>query len=148
LKLKVTVEYLRDLIFKEISDSIDFRRESMVYSVEEPLPSFLLTSGEPPTEDEIDDFILSNPLFENEVHDLLLDSDLLGYEAKVVEINKSWEREFKENVKDWASNQGWLAGDDAWFSIVIGTDDNGNTVGERINMHDMSRPEKTLQVNR
>jgi hypothetical protein len=110
----VTAEYLRDIIGDLISGSIDLHRSSRLAVSDEP---YNPPSGQP-TDEEIDDFIASNPLFDQEIQEQLMDPGLLGFAARTARISEEWLSEFRENVEGWSQNNSWLAADLPWIAAV------------------------------
>ncbi|MDM8158995.1 restriction endonuclease [Labilibaculum sp. K2S] len=110
---EITVDELRDIIAKIISRTIDFHRESKSLINE----SYVKITGNP-TEDEIDDFIVSNVLYDPELMEQLLDPGLLGFQFKKAKVDTAWLKEFEENTVDWSNNQTWLASDEPWLITI------------------------------
>lgn len=107
--IPVTAGYLRHVIEKEIGRSIGLRRASQRvsgYNLNAPDAHAAVT------EEEIDDFIASNPLFDVELSEQLMDPGLLGHDEKHATASPMWLADFRRNVSDWASNETWLAGED------------------------------------
>jgi restriction system protein len=111
----ITAGSLRDIVQTTISKSIETHRASRTQSERE---SYVAPTG-PPTEEEIDDFIASNSLLDEETHEQLLDPGLLGFDAKTATASKSWLRDFHRNVSDWAENNSWLGADLPWRTVVV-----------------------------
>ncbi len=119
--LEVSAEALRQMIAEEIAPMIEMRRESYyeVQSIDEPLKEIPYDDiSDEPTEEEIDDFIFSNPLFDSELIEQLTDPGLLGFSASIGRTNKAWLDEFKENISNWANNHSWLGGDESFLAIA------------------------------
>jgi restriction endonuclease len=111
----VTAQDLRDLIEEAISASIDLHRGSRISNEG---ASYECPEGRP-TDEEIDDFILSNPLLDEETQEQLSHPGLLGFPAKTARASESWLRKFRRNVSGWAQNNSWLGADLPWTSRVI-----------------------------
>ncbi len=112
---EVTAQELRDIVMEEIAHTIQMHRASR--EVMERV-SYDKPTGEP-TEDEIDDFIVSNPLLDQETQEQLVDEGFLGFQAKTARATTSWLRTFRRNVRNWAQNETWLAADQPWRDWVI-----------------------------
>lgn len=104
---------LREMIAKRIWRYIDMHRESRRYLDEQ----YDAPTG-PPTDDEINDFLASNPMFDSDTVEQLSDEGFLGFEANKVSASVAWLREFKEAIQAWADNQTWLAADEPWLNVV------------------------------
>ena len=111
----VTAQDLRDLIEQAISDSIDLHRGSRVPNEG---ASYQCPEGRP-TDEGIDDFILSNPLLDEETQEQLSHPGLLGFPVKTAHASESWLRKFRRDVSGWAQNNSWLGADLPWTSWVI-----------------------------
>ena len=104
----ITKEYLVEIIFKKISDSIDIHRMSKRH----------LFNYEPcslPTEDEVMDFIISIPYFDDKLKDFLIGN--LG-ESTII-ISQSWENEFIIKTRLWTESVEWLHGNDHFLKTSI-----------------------------
>ena len=97
----ITKEYLVELIFKKISDTIDIHRMSKRHLFEYQPCSL-------PTEDEVMDFIISIPYFDDKLKDFLIGN--LG-ESTII-ISQSWENEFIIKTRLWTESVEWLHGRD------------------------------------
>lgn len=111
----ITAQDLRNIIEEAIADSIEVHRESRASmegtSYERPRGS--------PADEEIDDFIASNALIEDETREQLIDPGFLGFQAKTARATDIWLLEFRQNVIDWAQNNSWLSADQPWRDWII-----------------------------
>jgi hypothetical protein len=104
----ITKDYLVEIIFKKISDTIDIHRMSKRH----------LFNYQPcslPTEDEVMDFIISIPYFDDKLKDFLIGN--LG-ESTII-ISQSWENEFIIKTRLWAESAEWLHGNDHFLKTSI-----------------------------
>lgn len=102
----VTAQSLRDLVGECISPSIELHRGSRESSDE----SYVRPSGEP-TDEEVDDFLFSNPILDGETVSHLTDPGLLGFHLSTAHATEEWLQEFRENINSWASTKEWKAAD-------------------------------------
>jgi len=110
---KITAQDLRDKITHIISQTIEIHRGSRaVKDLKYFEPSGL------PTEDEIDDFIVSNALFDMETVEQLLDPGFLGFSAKRAQVTKEWLNEFEGQVSSRSQSNSWLAADAPIWNII------------------------------
>jgi restriction system protein len=91
--LEITAQELRNIISEIIQPTIQNFRASKA-SIEER--DFDSTEYDEVTDEEIDDFILSNPLFDEQLKEQLFDPGLLGFFHKTATVNKKWVVEFKK----------------------------------------------------
>ncbi|MEP7106608.1 MAG: hypothetical protein ABI760_01475 [Ferruginibacter sp.] len=95
--ISITKDYLTYIIFKKISETIDIYRESKRHQFDnEPYPGA--------TDEEVLDFIISIPYFEEKLKDFLLGN--LGVETII--IGQTWEIEFIKKTRLWAESFEWL----------------------------------------
>ena len=73
----------------------------------------------PPTEEEIDDFVMSNALLDEETQEQLVDPGLLGFGAKTARASEKWLRTFRRNINEWAENNSWLGADLPWINTIV-----------------------------
>ena len=106
---KITAQELRDIISELISPTIHQYRESKKRIPEEGI--FYFTASE----DEIDDFLFSNPYFDNDLVGQLADPRLLGFRGREARIYGDWKREFIEKINLWAISYYWLRSPDIKF---------------------------------
>lgn len=109
----VTAQSLRDLVGELISPSIELHRGSREYSDE----SYVKPSGEP-MDEEVDDFLFSNPILDGETVSHLTDPGLLGFHLSTAHATEEWLQEFRENVTSWASTKEWKAADLVPYHIL------------------------------
>lgn len=112
---QLTAQELRNLVEAQISASIEIHRGSRASTEGEAYerPTGL------PTDEEIDDFIMSNPLLDEETKMQLVDPGLLGFFARTATASKSWLREFRRSVSDWSQNNAWLGADLPWHGSAV-----------------------------
>jgi restriction system protein len=115
LSLTLTAQELRNLVEETISKTIDFHRASR--SINEG-PSYQPPNGAP-TDEEINDFIFSNALLDEEIRQQLTDPGLLGFSAITAQAAPKWLAEFKKHLTDWSQNNSWLAADLPWVATVV-----------------------------
>ncbi|MBC7688652.1 MAG: hypothetical protein H7211_10785 [Aquabacterium sp.] len=95
----ITKDYLAEIIFKKISETIDQYREKKQHQFDnEPYPGA--------TDEEVLDFILSIPYFDNKLKDFLLGN--LAEETII--ISQAWEIEFIKKTMLWRDSFEWLHG--------------------------------------
>jgi len=112
--IEITAQDLRDKIESIINDTIEMHRGSRAGISDKYIPP----EG-PPTEDEIDDFIASNALYDKDTVMNLLDPGLLGFPSKNAKADEKWIREFEKNTIDWSQNNSWLGADDPIWLFII-----------------------------
>ncbi len=112
---EITAQDLRNIVEKAMARSIEMHRASRD-AMEGP--SYHKPSGEP-TDEEIDEFIVSNALLDLETQEQLVDPGFLGFDAKTARATASWLKTFRRNVRDWAENESWLAADQPWRDWVV-----------------------------
>lgn len=101
----ITKDYLGEIIFKKISETIDKHRESKRHQFDnEPYPGA--------TDEEILDFIISIPYFDEKLKDFLLGNLV----EDTIIVSQSWENEFIKKTVLWAESFEWLHGDDYFLS--------------------------------
>ena len=110
----LTVQDLRNIVFNEIKNSNQLHRDSRS-SFDD---NYIAPNGLP-TEEEIDDFIFSNVLLDEELIEQLIDPGLLGFSGKRAKASTGWIKEFMQNVHDWSINNSWLGADDWPFVRVF-----------------------------
>lgn len=103
----VTAQELRNMIEEAISSSIELHRGSRASNEGR---SYNRPEGRP-TDEEIDDFLMSNPLLDEETQEQLLHEGLLGFNAKTAKASEDWIREFRAHLESWAQNNDWLGAD-------------------------------------
>ena len=101
----ITKNYLVEIIFQKISDSIDKHRESKRHQYDyEPYPGA--------TDEEVLDFVISIPYFDVKLKDFLIGN--LAEETII--ISQSWENEFIKKTILWGESFEWLHGNDYFLS--------------------------------
>jgi hypothetical protein len=106
----ITKNYLAEIIFKKISPTIDIHRMSKRH----------LFNYEPcslPTTEELLDFIISIPYFDDKLKDFLIGN--LG--DTTIIISQSWENEFIIKTRLWAESVEWLHGNDHFLKSPVFT---------------------------
>lgn len=106
MRMRITARDLRDEVREEIASSIEMHRASRSSSD----PAYEPPSG-PPTEDEIDDFVTTNQLFDDDTVEFLTAPALIGFEARTDSVRAEWLEEFRQQVADWANTNTWLGAD-------------------------------------
>ena len=106
----ISVQDLRDIIAETIEPSISVRRASLDIQIN---TSEVLEG--PPTEDEINDFIFSNALYDIETIERLIDPGLLGFSSTYAEDDHDYLGEFRELTSQWVDNNSWLGGDSSFL---------------------------------
>ncbi len=109
----VTAQYLRDRVGEAIARSIELHRGSREYSYE----NYVRPTGEP-TDEEIDDFLLSNPILDGETVSQLTDPGLLGFHLSTAHASEDWLVDFNENIASWASTKEWKAADLVYYHVL------------------------------
>ncbi|MEJ7587666.1 MAG: hypothetical protein WKI04_08900 [Ferruginibacter sp.] len=101
----ITKDYLVEIIFKKISESIDKHRESKRQQFDNvPYPGA--------TDEEILDFIISIPYFDDRLKNFLLGN----LAESTIIISQSWENEFIIKTRLWAESFEWLHGNNYYLS--------------------------------
>ena len=120
--MRANAHYLRMVIKDIIAPTMELRRNSVdeIY-----LPNDLTDFKEPPFEEEITDFVLSNQLYDQDLVIHLSDPGLLGFNGNLAQISDGWLVEFRNNTRDWANSNSWLGGDEPiWVTILYGEPEN------------------------
>ena len=104
----ITKEYLVEIIFKRITDTIDIHRMSKRHL-------FTYQPCSLPTEDEVMDFIVSIPYFDDKLKDFLIGN--LG-ESTVI-VSQAWENEFIIKTRLWTESVEWLHGSDNFLKTTF-----------------------------
>ncbi len=112
---EVTALELRNIVEKAISTSIELHRGSRASTQDK---SYNRPSGAA-TDEEIDDFIASNSLLDEETQEQLMDPGLLGFSARTARASEAWLRKFRRNVTNWAESNSWLGADLPWTNWVV-----------------------------
>lgn len=98
------------MVEQAISGSIELHRASRASNEGE---AYERPEGRP-TDEEIDDFIMSNPLLDEETQEQLVVPGFLGHSYKTARASEGWLRKFRRNVADWAKSDRWLGADLLW----------------------------------
>lgn len=110
----VTAQQLRDIVGEIIAPTITFHRGSREAG-DEP---YVRPEGQEPTEEEITDFLLTNPILDGETVSQLTDPGLLGFLGSTAAASDAWIEEFRSNISDWASTREWLAADLVFYHAL------------------------------
>jgi hypothetical protein len=101
----ITVEYLVDIIVRQVGKTIALRRNN---PAEKLMPEYCEA-----TDEEIVDFIFSIPYFDIKLKDFLLGN----VDLHNIIISQTWENEFIKKCSHWAEDMHWLdAGKDYFES--------------------------------
>jgi restriction system protein len=106
-RIEVTAATLRSIVSEGLAETINLYRASRRQNGRQDDAN---SSGEP-TEQEIDDFLFSNPLLDTETVQQLTDPGLLGYFANTAKTSDGWLGDFRVHVESWANSNSWLGGD-------------------------------------
>lgn len=109
----INAQHLRDVVNDLLASSIEIHRGSRELSSE----GYVRPIG-PPTEEEIDDFLYSNPLLNGETVSHLTDTGLLGFELSTAHASDEWLAEFRESVQSWANTREWEAADLVYYHVI------------------------------
>ena len=112
--IEITAQDLRNKIESIIGDTMETHRGSRSAISDKYVPP----EG-PPTEDELDDFIASNALYDQDTVLSLLDPGLLGFSSKHAKADEQWLKEFEENTIEWSKNNSWLGADGPIWQFII-----------------------------
>ncbi|MGX2028897.1 restriction endonuclease [Methylocaldum gracile] len=111
----ITAEDLREIVRDLIAPTIEIHRASRAIS---PHDEYSIPNEKEPTDDEVTDFVLSNPLIDSETANCLTDPGFLGFFANRAEVTDGWISEFREQVNAWAQTREWYAADLVWYHDV------------------------------
>jgi len=101
----ITKDYLTEIIFKKTSETIHQYRESKQQQFDnEPYPGA--------TDEEVLDFIITIPYFDQKLKDFLLGN----LAEDTIIISQTWENEFIKRTMSWAESFEWLHGNDYFLS--------------------------------
>lgn len=113
-----SVRELRDDIRAALEPTIGLRRSGVAYyAATEPDFEEQEPRSGPIGEDEIDEFIEVNPLFEPHVRDALVEPSILGFENKRLQLSAEFLENFEESLS-WSEVQDWYAADDTMAAIT------------------------------
>lgn len=103
----ITKDYLTEIIFKQTSETINRYRESKQQQFDnESFPGA--------TDEEVLDFIITIPYFDQKLKDFLLGN----LADNTIIISQTWENEFIKRTRLWAESFEWLHGNDYFLSEV------------------------------
>ncbi|MBM3526966.1 MAG: restriction endonuclease [Alphaproteobacteria bacterium] len=105
-KKRISKLELRAIIEQELASTIEWHRSSRQVQDE----SYVRPTGQP-TDDELDDFILTNPLFDEEIATQLIDPGLLGFGYPSAQVEDSIFEELRDLSRQWAQTNEWIAAD-------------------------------------
>jgi hypothetical protein len=105
-KLLVSASDLRGVVHDIISSTIETHRASRKSASDSYIPPI---GG--PTEEEINDFIICNPLYDVETVGQLVEPGLLGFDYPKALLSESALRHFREQTLSWAKANEWIGGD-------------------------------------
>ncbi|MBC7888502.1 MAG: hypothetical protein H7Z13_11535 [Ferruginibacter sp.] len=97
----ITKDYLTGIIFKKASETIDQHRQLKQ-------PPFDNNPYPGATDEEVLDFIICIPFFDEKLKDFLLGNLV----EDTIIISQAWENEFIKKTCLWAQGFGWLNGND------------------------------------
>jgi hypothetical protein len=97
--ISVTGEYLINIIERQVNQTICYRR---THSVKKTVPD----GSHDATIEEIADFILSIPFFDERIKNFILGTSV----EKTIIISQSWEIAFILRAKKWSESNDWLHG--------------------------------------
>jgi restriction system protein len=109
----INAQHLRDIVCELLASSIEMHRGSRESSSED----YVRPIG-PPTEEEIDDFLYSNPLLDGETVSHIADPGLLGFELSTAHATDDWLEEFRYSVESWATTREWEAADLVYYHVI------------------------------
>lgn len=110
----ITAQQLRDIVGEVIAPTISMHRGSR----EAGDDKYIKPEDAEPTDEEISDFLLSNPILDSETVSQLTDPGLLGFLGSTAVASEAWIEEFRSKVTDWASTQEWLAADLVFYHVI------------------------------
>lgn len=115
--MRLSAADLRDIVEKIVFPHIELHRGSRVGRDED----YLVPPGRM-SDDEITDFILSNPLLDSNMAWTLADPGLLGFDSALVDLSQDELVAFKGAVDDWATTNEWASGDLVYYHLDVLTD--------------------------
>ena len=111
----VLIQELRGAIGQALNQTIAIRRASQLeMGRDEAIQSSSVT------EDEVDEFLLANPLFDASVVQLLFLPPGMNPAAVSVSVNDDWLADFHRATSEWVETSSWLAADDPWVAVGPG----------------------------
>jgi hypothetical protein len=111
--IPANVAQLRNLVRERLAPTIEIHRLAR----REKEPDYMPPSDDP-TDEEVDDFLVSNPRFHSKIYDLVehfVDEGLLGYQFKAVDLTPKQLESFLDAVTIWAAHPRWLAAELPWL---------------------------------
>lgn len=115
-QLFLSASALRDIICELIASSIEIHRgsrESSEDAYDRPIGD--------PTDDEVDDFLFCNPLYDAETVEQLTDPGLLGFNYPKAKLSRAALDEFREQTSSWAQTNEWLGADMVPYHVYLQT---------------------------
>jgi hypothetical protein len=103
----VTKIYLVEIIYRMIDEQIG------VHRMARKQPS-LLPNDAPPTGEEVLDFIISIPFFDNRLKDFLIGN----VPDHAILISANWEQLFIEGTANWCNSAEWLLEEDETENVM------------------------------
>ena len=94
--ISVTAQYLINVIERHINSSIAIRRQR--------IPEEFRAASATPTNEELADFILSIPYFDDGLKDFMLGNTV----EQTVIVSQAWEIAFILHTRKWAAHEDWL----------------------------------------
>lgn len=101
----ITKAYLENIIYRMINTNIELHRVSKNSSYE-------YQPGINATEEEVIDFIVTIPYFDEDLKYFLLGN----IKEETIIISQSWEIEFIKKCRLWVQSFEWIEGDDYYLS--------------------------------
>ena len=95
--VSITAEYLIPFIERHVNRTIGIRRN---HSIQEIMPESVYEA----TNEELADFILSIPYYDQKIKDFILGTS----GEKTIIISQAWEIAFIVRAKKWAESEEWL----------------------------------------
>jgi hypothetical protein len=109
------VQELRGEIAQQLASTIAIRRNSILaMGRKAEFDSPYLVS-----ESEVDEFIVSNPLYEQTVVQLLWLPPGLNPAAVSVDVDDEWLASFRSATSQWMGTNSWLAADEPWAAVGL-----------------------------
>lgn len=114
MRLRLSAAYFREIVQKEISDTIEGHRASR-----KTIGTNYHSPSAETTEQEVTDFIRTNQLLDFNTIEFLTQPSLLGFEARIVSVRAEWLEEFRENVRNWTETETWLGADMIDIEMIV-----------------------------
>lgn len=77
-----------------------------------------ITPNGAPTDEEVEDFIMTNPLLDFKTVEYLLDPGLLGFDFSIVRLLPRAIKHIEEQCVEWASTNEWLGADLVYYHAI------------------------------